>query len=69
VAHRTPGQLANRRRVEAGVRLAAPLLDVLLAAGDRLSRVAGRNEIAPEPPRSRLGAGSRTPPAGGADRG
>ena len=36
------------------IRLAAPALDVLLYAGDRVSRVAGRNQIDPDPPR-RLG--------------
>jgi hypothetical protein len=51
VAHRTPGQLALRRRIETLIRLAAPALDVVLFAGDRVSRVAGRNEIDPEPPR------------------
>jgi hypothetical protein len=51
VAHRTPGQLALRRRIETLIRLAAPVLDVVLFAGERVSRVAGRNEIDPEPPR------------------
>jgi hypothetical protein len=43
-----------RRRIEALIRLGAPVLDLVLFAGDRISRVAGRNEIEPEPPR-RLG--------------
>jgi hypothetical protein len=51
VAHRTPAQLANRRRVEGLISLAAPLLDLVLFAGDRVSRVAGRNDVDPEPPR------------------
>ena len=51
MSHRTQRQLANRRRIEGVIGLAAPLLDVLLYAGDRLSRVAGRNDIDPEPPR------------------
>jgi hypothetical protein len=55
LAHRNASQLANRRRIEALIRLAAPALDLLLYAGDRLSRVAGRNEIPPEPARRRLG--------------
>jgi hypothetical protein len=55
VAHRRSSQLANRRRIEALIRLAAPALDLMLYAGDRLSRVAGRNEIPPEPARRRLG--------------
>ena len=60
VAVRSPSQLAWRRRVETGVRLAAPLLDLLLAVGDRVSRVAGRGEPDPEPPR-RMGQGARLP--------
>jgi hypothetical protein len=69
VPHRTTGQLANQRRIEALIGLAAPVLDLVLFAGDRISRVAGRNEIDPEPPRrigdrdirTRLGG----PPDGG----
>ena len=57
MAIRSPGQLAWRRRVEAGIRLVAPLLDLVLAAGDRISRIAARDEIEPEPPRRRLPAG------------
>jgi hypothetical protein len=52
--HRTPAQLARRRRLESLIGTAAPFLDLLLLAGDRVSRVAGRNDIDPEPPR-RLG--------------
>jgi hypothetical protein len=43
-----------QRRVESLIRVAAPALDLLLFAGDKLSRVAGRNQIDPDPPR-RLG--------------
>jgi hypothetical protein len=60
VAVRTPSQLAWRRRVEAGVRLAAPVLDLVLWAGDRVSRVAGRGDPEPEPPR-RMGPATRLP--------
>ena len=63
VAPRTPRQLANRRRVEGVIGLAAPLLDVLLFAGEQLSRVAGRNDIDPEPPR--LGRRAARTPLGG----
>ena len=35
--------------METVIGLAAPLLDLVLAAGDRVSRVAGRNQIEPEP--------------------
>ena len=63
MARRTPRQLANRRRVEAAIGLAAPLLDVLLFAGDRVARVAGRNDVDPEPPR--LGRRPARTPLGG----
>jgi len=51
MAYRTPEQQARRRRIESLIRLAAPALDIALFAGDRLSRVVGRNELPPEPPR------------------
>jgi hypothetical protein len=51
VAHRTPAQLALQRRIETLIRLAAPALDLVLFAGEQVSRVAGRNQIDPEPPR------------------
>jgi hypothetical protein len=38
VAPPSPTQLAWRRRIEADLRVAAPALDLLLAAGDRVSR-------------------------------
>lgn len=63
MAHRTPRQLANRRRVEAVIGLAAPALDVLLFAGERVSRIAGRNDVDPEPPR--LGRRAPRTPLGG----
>lgn len=53
--HRSPGQLALRGRIEAVIGIAAPLLDLVLYAGDRVARVAGRDDIDPEPPR-RLGS-------------
>ena len=54
MAYRSPGQLALQRRIEGLIRLAAPVLDVVLFAGEQVSRVAGRNEVDPDPPR-RLG--------------
>jgi hypothetical protein len=59
VPHLTTAQRERRRRIERLIGLAAPALDLLLFAGDRVSRVAGRNEIPPDPPR-RLSAGTRT---------
>jgi hypothetical protein len=63
VAHRTPAQIARRRRVEGLIGLAAPVLDVVLFAGERVSRVAGRNDVDPEPPR--LGRRAARTPLGG----
>ena len=68
MAVRTPEQLATRRRVEAGIRLVAPLLDVLLGAADRVSRAAGRDEVGPEPPRRPLDSRSRSLLGAGRDR-
>lgn len=51
MSHRSPSQLALRRRIEALIGVAAPVLDVVLYAGEKVSRVAGRNDIAPEPAR------------------
>ena len=51
MAHRSPAQLELQRRVESLIALAAPALDLLLFAGDRVSRIAGRNQIDPEPPK------------------
>ena len=40
----TPQQLRTRARFEALIGLGAPLLDLVLAAGERVSRIAGRND-------------------------
>jgi hypothetical protein len=54
VATRSARQLAYKRRIETLIALAAPALDLALYVGDRLSRVAGRDELPPEPARRRL---------------
>jgi hypothetical protein len=41
----TPTQVAWRGRIEAVLRIAAPALDLVLAAGDRLSRIVEREEL------------------------
>ena len=41
MANPTPSQVRNVERVEGLIALAAPFLDLLLAAGDRVSRVLG----------------------------
>ncbi len=45
----TPSQLAWRSRIERGLVVAGPLLDLVLAAGDRLSRVLDREPPIAEP--------------------
>jgi hypothetical protein len=57
-----------RRRIEALIRLGAPVLDLVLFAGERVSRIAGRNEIDPEPPRRLGDRSARTPLGGPPDR-
>jgi hypothetical protein len=65
VAPPSPTQLAWRRRIEAGLRIVAPALDLLLAAGDRVSRAVDRGDdeldglpAGSVPPHRRVGAGS-----------
>ena len=48
----TPDQLRTRERFESVIRLMAPALDLLLAAGERLSRVVEREDHDYYPPRS-----------------
>ena len=69
MAHRTLTQLSLQRRIESLIRVAAPALDLVLFAGDRVSRVAGRNEIDPEPPRRIGDRPARTPIGGPPDGG
>ena len=44
MAQLSSSQLIWRGRVEAGLRLVAPVLDLVLAAGDRVSRAVDREE-------------------------
>ena len=64
----TPQQIRMQERFEALIGLAAPVLDFVLAAGDRLSRVAGpENEYYPiRPPGEafELSPVTRAEPAG-----
>ena len=59
MAQPSPTQLAGRRRVEAALGVAAPALDLLLAAGDRLSRAVEREDLDWAPPRRALGLSHR----------
>lgn len=52
----TPDQVRRRDRLESLIRLAAPGLDLLLAAGERVSRLVERDDPEIYPPRSRAGA-------------
>jgi hypothetical protein len=52
VAPLTPDQLRTRERFEALIRLAAPALDVLLAVGERVSRLVEPEDTEYYPPRA-----------------
>lgn len=68
VAPPTPTELAWRGRIEAFLRVAAPFLDLLLAAGDRVSRALDRDtldatpatagRLGPVPAERRVGPGA-----------
>jgi hypothetical protein len=51
VAQLTPDQLRTRERVESLIRLASPALDLVLAAGERLSRMVEPDDVEYYPPR------------------
>jgi hypothetical protein len=59
----TPSQVRTRRRVESVIRLMAPALDVVLAVGDRVSRIVERDDPEYYPPRvgDRAEGGDRRP--------
>lgn len=58
MAQPSPGQLIWRRRIETGLAVVAPALDLLLAAGDRLSRAVERDDLDWVPPRRALTYGT-----------
>jgi hypothetical protein len=47
----TPDQLRRRERIEGLIRLAAPALDLMLAVGERISRIVEREDAEHYPPR------------------
>ena len=47
----TPNQLRTRRRIEGVIRLAAPALDLVLAVGERISKVVEPEDVEYYPPR------------------
>ena len=54
MAQPSSGQLLWRRRVETALGVVAPALDLLLSAGDRLSRAVERDDLDWVPPRRAL---------------
>lgn len=54
MAQLTPAQRVWRARIETGLRLVAPLLDLYLLAGDRFSRIVEREDLDWVPPRKAL---------------
>jgi hypothetical protein len=60
MAQPSPAQRAWRERVETGLAVVAPALDLLLAAGDRLSRAVERDDLDWVPPRHALPNGYAT---------
>ncbi len=59
MAQLSHNQVVWRGRIETGLRFAAPVLDLVLAAGDRVSRIADREEPELVLP-GRLGSDQRT---------
>jgi hypothetical protein len=47
----TPDQLRTRQRIEGLIRLMAPALDVVLAVGERVSRIVEPDDVEYYPPR------------------
>ena len=51
MAQLTPDQLRTRQRIEGLIRLAAPALDLVLAVGERVSRIVEPEDVEYYPPR------------------
>lgn len=60
MASLTPEQLRTRERIEGVIRVMAPVLDIVLKAGERLSRIVEREDQEYYPPRT--GTGAEPPP-------
>jgi hypothetical protein len=60
MAPMTPDQLRTRQRVEGLIKLMAPALDVMLAVGERVSRVVEPEDVEYYPPH--VTRKSTTPP-------
>lgn len=57
----TPEQVRRRERVESLIRLAAPGLNLVLAIGERISRLVESDDQEYDPPRSRSGSAEPSP--------
>ena len=51
MAQLTPDQLRTRQRIEGLIRLASPGLDLILAVGERVSRIVEPEDVEYYPPR------------------
>ncbi|HMJ94417.1 MAG TPA: hypothetical protein VK486_01100 [Thermoleophilaceae bacterium] len=51
MAPMTPGQLRTRQRIEGLIRVMSPALDVVLALGERISRIVEPEDVEYYPPR------------------
>jgi hypothetical protein len=51
MAHMTPDQLRTRRRIEGVIRLMTPMLDAVLAIGERVSKAVEPEDTEYYPPR------------------
>jgi hypothetical protein len=51
VAPMTPDQLRTRQRIEGLIKVMSPALDVVLAVGERISRIVEREDVEYYPPR------------------
>jgi hypothetical protein len=60
MAPMTPDQLRTRQRVEGLIKLMAPALDVMLAVGERVSRIVEPEDVEYYPPQ--VTRKSTTPP-------
>ena len=51
MAQLTPNQLRTRQRIEGLIKLAAPALDLVLAVGERVSKIVEPEDVEYYPPR------------------
>ena len=51
MAQLTPSQLRTRQRIEGLIRLASPALDLVLAVGERVSKIVEPEDVEYYPPR------------------